>query len=116
MASRNTPSSGICHLAPLPSENASISSRVSCAPGRLTTATMGRSSHLGCGMPTQAAIATAGCALARFSIALEVAVHDPWATDQQVPVGLAIPGQFLAIAVHDLHVDTVDRAALFLQE
>ena len=76
MVSTNTTSSGIWNLAVLPTKKASSSSRLTSMPGFLTTAMMGRSSHLGWRMPTQAAIATAGCAMAMFSTSIEL-IHSP---------------------------------------
>jgi hypothetical protein len=49
IASTNTTSSGVHHLAILPSKNFSRSLRVSSLSGFFTTTSSGRSSHLGCG-------------------------------------------------------------------
>ncbi len=76
MASTKTTSSGVHHLAILPSNQASISSRVNCASGFFTTTSSGRSSHFGWKAAMQAAISTAGCAMAMFSMSIEP-IHSP---------------------------------------
>src|SRR5262249_24526441 len=48
------------------------------------------------------------------ALALEVALHHPGAAHLQVAESLTVPGQLLAVAVDDAHVDSVDRAALLV--
>ena len=69
-------SSGICHLAILPSKKASSSSRVTAAFGFFTITSSGRSSHFGCRAAIAAASCTAGCAMAMFSRSIEL-IHSP---------------------------------------
>jgi hypothetical protein len=76
MLSTNVTSSGVHHLAILPSKNARSSSRFTSAPGFLVTTSSGRSSHFGCLTPMHAAIATAGWAIAMFSRSIEP-IHSP---------------------------------------
>ena len=52
------------------------SSRVTSAPGFFTTTSKGRSSHLGWRAAMQAAMATAGWAIAMFSRSMEP-IHSP---------------------------------------
>ena len=69
-------SSGICHLAILPSKKRSSSSRETLAPGLVTTTSSGRSSHFGWRQAMTAASCTAGCAMAMFSRSMEL-IHSP---------------------------------------
>jgi hypothetical protein len=48
----------------------------------------------------------------RAALALEVVADDPRPLDQQVAIGLAVPGQLLAVGVDDLHVHAEDAPAL----
>ena len=72
----NSTSSGVHHLAILPSKNCNNASRVTVMPGRSTTTSTGRSSHFGWNTPMQAACSTAGWAMARFSRSM-VPIHSP---------------------------------------
>jgi hypothetical protein len=49
------------------------------------------------------------------ALLLEIAINNPWSFDQQVTVGLAIPGQLCAPIINDFHVHAKNRAPLFFK-
>src|SRR6266851_2858861 len=90
-------SSGIHHLAILPSRKATIDLAVAALEAVGTMTSSGRSSHCGCGIPITAASATPGQPIARFSTSIEL-IHSP--------------PDFVALLVGYLDIDAIDRLAL----